>query len=56
MLITILAVLLLIIKSNTGKVKGKNEYLKYFNVSLTLPILLFFSAEIFAYDTYNSGT
>ena len=27
-----------------------------FNVSLTLPILLFFSAEIFAYDTYDSGT
>jgi hypothetical protein len=27
-----------------------------FDVSLTLPILLFFSAEIFAYDTYDSGT
>jgi hypothetical protein len=27
-----------------------------FDVSLTLPILLFFSAEIFAYDAYDSGT
>ena len=38
------------------KIKTKIHFSKVFDTSLALTILLFFSRDIFAYDTYNSRT
>ena len=42
--------------AQTTKNKNENTFLKGFDISLALIILLFFSRDIFAYDTYDSRT